>query len=142
MFLERIFGNLFGIIWLGIFTLAILILFIWLLLKKEKNNEIVNNEEKEYLMETYKEYVIEEKESGEFEVKKEGHILKSFNNFGDCKIFIDVLLLRDEKRENIYEIIEVDGFFKVRKKGSERTIRKFNVLEDAQDYVKEKENND
>ena len=39
----------------------------------------------------------------------------------------------------MYEIVEVDNFFKVRKKGSDRTLRKFATLDEAEDFVKEKE---
>ena len=48
-------------------------------------------------------------------------------------------VVEDKEISEVYEIIEQDGFFKVRKKGSERTIRKFLTELEAINYVKEKE---
>ena len=153
MFFERMFGNLFGIIWLIIFVIAVFSCLIWMLLKREKaiieENEIVG-EEKELFKEEYKGFFIEENEKGMYEVtndKKES--LKVFNSLNDSHVFVDVILLRDEcereedeAEESVYEIVEIDGFYKVRKKGNERTIRKFASKEEAINYVKEKETND
>jgi hypothetical protein len=47
---------------------------------------------------------------------------------------------KTEEKTSEYEIVEVDGLFKVRKVGSERTIRKFITKKEAVEYVKEKEN--
>ena len=141
MFLERIFGNLYGLIWLIVFIMFVAFVFVCIMFKKE-NNLYREEKIKEYFKEIYKEYNIEENEVGKFEVKKNEIALKTFDSVADCKIFIDVLLLREEKNESVYEIVEVDGYFKVRKKGNERTIRKFDNLEEAKNYIKEKENND
>jgi len=139
MFLEKTFGNLFGIIWLIIFILAILGLLVWLFIKKEKVEEV---EKRELVKEQYNGFSFEETEDGKFEVKKEdGNVVKTFDKLEDCKVFVDVLFLRSENDSN-YEIAEEDGFFKVRKKGSERTLRKFKTEEEAENYIKEKESND
>ena len=141
MFLEKTFGNVFGIIWLLIFILAVLGLLVWLLIKKEKV-EIV--EKRELIKEDYNGFSFEETEDGRFEVKKEdGSVVKTFDKLEDCRVFVDVLLLRSEiENDSNYEIVESDGFFKVRKKGSERTLRKFETEEEAENYIKEKESND
>ena len=138
MFFEKMFGSLFGLIWLVIFIVAVFVLLIREIVRKEKVIKI----EKELLKEVYKKNIIEENEEGLFEIKKEdGSIVKTFSTFEDCKVFIDVLLLRKEEVSS-YEIVEADGFFKVRKIGSSRTIRKFDTEEEAEMYVKEKESND
>lgn len=151
MFLENLFGSLFGLIWLIVFIVAVLALLVWAFIKKDKEIIVVEREEeieekveevKSSLKEEYKNFNIEENENNKFEVKKNEKSLKTFDSVEDCKMFIDVLLMRNEEKESIYEIVEIDGFFKVRKKGSERTIRKFSTLEEAEDYVREKENND
>ena len=163
MFLENLFGSTFGIIWLLVFTVAVLALLVWLVVKKDKEiieikvkdeekvEEVVVAPVEEKVQEVkvpfkkeYKGFLIEENENNKFEVKKEEKVLKTFGAVEDCKMFVDVLLLREEesKSDSAYEIVEVDGFFKVRKKGSERTIRKFETLEEAEDYVREKEDND
>lgn len=139
MIFEKMFGNLFGIIWLIIFILAILALLIWMFIKK--NYFLENggrNQEKELIKEIYKDVLIEENKEGKFEIQKFGKI---FDSVDDCKIFIDVLFLRNENNSN-YEVFEAEGFFKVRKKNSERTLRKFYTREEAEDFIKEKEEND
>ena len=143
MFLEKMFGNVFGIIWLVVFIVAVLSLLIWTFSKKEKVvKETMEEVKKELIKDTYKDFIIEENDEGKFEIlKSDEKINKVFDSFEDCKIFIDVILLRRENNSS-YEIIEIDGFFKVRKKGNERTIRKFSTQEEAEDYVKEKESND
>ena len=140
MIIENMFKSLFGIIWLITFVLSVLALLIWLFVKKEK----VAEENKKVLIKyEYKCFLIEENESAKFEVKKlnEDKVYKIFEKEEDAKIFIDVLFLRSEST-SMYEIVEQDGFYKVKKKGSERTVRKFNTEEEAEDYIKEKENND
>ena len=107
MFLENMFGNLFGLIWLIIFILGIAALIIWLFIKQNKVEEVEKNEisnDVDVVEEEKKVEVVEEKTISEG-----------------------------------YEIVEQDGFFKVRKKGSERTIRKFATELEAINYVKEKE---
>lgn len=150
MFFDKMFGSLFGFVWLVIFVVAVLGLLIWLLLKNDKvlinNSESEDEVKKDLFKEDYNNFVIEENEKGLFEVKnKKNEVLKFFSSLGDAHVFIDVLLLREEKEneENSnYEIVEINGSFKVRKKGSEKTIRKFNSEEEALNYVKEKECND
>lgn len=146
MFLEKLFGNIFGLIWLIVFTLAILALLVWMIIRKDKVTceEVVEEIKKEYLKEEYKGFLIEENENNKYEVKKDDKVLKTFDTVSDARMFSDVLLLREEEseKESVYEIVEIDGFFKVRKKGSERTIRKFATLEEAEEYVKEKEIDD
>jgi hypothetical protein len=138
MFIEKMFGNTFGMVWLIIFTLSIFALLVWSFIKKEKLFEI----KKELVKENYNGFVIEEKDDLKFDVKKEdGSVLKTFNNIADCKVFVDVLLLRNENN-SAYEIVKIDGFFKVRKKESGRIIRKFTTEEDAENYIKEREDND
>ena len=140
MILEKMFGNLFGIIWLVVFILAVWCLLIYLLfVKKDKLEEVTK---KDLIKEIYKECIIEENFEGKFELKNnDGTIIKSFDSLEDAKIFVDVSILRKEDDSN-YEIIEVDNNFKVRKKGSERTLRKFATMEEAQNFVKGKGKND
>ena len=111
MFLEKIFGNLFGIIAIVIFVFAVFVLLILEFLKKKDYEE----------SELVKQDVVETKIVDERVLEK--------NNVCEA-------VLGD------YEIVEVDGFFKVRKKGSDRTIRKFVTKDEALVYVKEKSNND
>lgn len=152
MLLENLFGGIFGFIWLSIFIVGVLSLIVWQLVKKDKVSDKQDSVEKikeveevkeikELIKEEYKGLVIEEVENNIFVVKSEGKIVKKFDKYTDCKVFIDVVFLRKENDSN-YDIVEIDGSFKVRKKGSERTIRKFDTYEDAENFVKEKENND
>lgn len=115
MFLEKMFGNTFGLLWLAIFSLSILALVVWLFIKKDKvvKNDLVSNNREEK---------VEEK------IEVAAPIVEQTKE-----------PIKEEKKSN-YEIIEIDGFFKVRKVGSERTIRKFATNEEALSYVKEKEN--
>ena len=119
MFLEKMFGNTFGMIWLIIFSLAVLAL-----VKKDKaiaKTNVIKVEENE---------VVTTGEVKAQEEKKE-------------EVIASVEEIKEEKKEeknSVYEIVEVDGFFKVRKIGSERTIRKFSTRKEAVEYVKEKEN--
>ena len=142
MLLEKLFGNLFGLIWLLVFIGAIIFLIVWLFIKRdfvEKKEDVVK---KELLRENYGGFLICENEEGKYELKKEnGILIKVFDSLEDAKVFVDVLLLRNEN-DSVYEIVEIGGFFKVRKKGSERTLRKFETEEEAENYVKEKGNND
>ena len=55
MFLEKMFGNTFGMIWLIIFSLAVFALIVWLLVKKDKMITKINTskvEEKEVVITT------------------------------------------------------------------------------------------
>ena len=107
MFLENMFGNLFGLIWLIIFILGIAALIIWLFIKQNKVEEGEKTET-----------------SNDIEVVEEEKKVET---------------VEEKTISEGYEIVEVDGFFKVRKKGSERTIRKFPTELEAINYVKEKE---
>lgn len=148
MFFEEMFGNLFGLIWLILFSLGVIVLLIWMLIKKDsKINEVEENNE--IILINYKNFYIEKKENNKFEISDtEGKVIKNFVSLEDAKFYVDALLLRSEEMENeegkdsLYEIFKSEGFFKVRKKGSERTLRKFDSEEEALNYVKEKENND
>lgn len=115
MFLEKMFGNTFGLIWLVIFSLAILALIIWLFVKKDRivKTDLVSNNMEEKVEEKTEE---------------------------TAPIVEEVKEPVEEEKKSSYEIVEIDGFFKVRKVGSERTIRKFFTNEEALNYVKEKEN--
>ena len=113
MFLEKIFGNLFGIIAIIVFVVAIIVLLIFEFLKKNDCEE----------SELVKQVIVTKTKT----IDNETVVEKS----SDCEnVFVD------------YEIVEIDDFFKVRKKGSERTIRKFVTKDEALVYVKEKSNND
>ncbi len=115
MFLEKMFGNTFGLIWLIVFSLAVLALIVWLFIKTDK---VVEN----------KPIVSEEQEKVEVSKEETASVVEAVKE--------------DKKEEKLsdYEIVEIDGSFKVRKVGSERTIRKFPTYEEASNYVKEKEN--
>lgn len=115
MFLEKMFGNTFGLIWLIVFSLAVLALIVWLFIKTDK---VVEN----------KPIVSEEQEKVEVSKEEIASVVEAVKE--------------DKKEEKLsdYEIVEIDGSFKVRKTGSERTIRKFSTYEEASNYVKEKEN--
>ena len=149
MLLENLFGGVLGFILLCVFIVSTLFFLVYHLVKKdvllyeEKTVEDAKKvtKIKELIKEEYKGFVIEEDENNNFVVKDEVKILKKFDKYGDCKVFIDVISLRKESNFN-YEIVEIDGFFKVKKKGNERIIRKFVTYQEAENYVKEKENND
>ena len=149
MLLENLFGGVLGFILLCVFIVSTLFFLVYQLVKKdvvlyeEKTVEDAKKvtKIKELIKEEYKGFVIEEDENNNFVVKDEVKILKKFDKYGDCKVFIDVISLRKESNFN-YEIVEIDGFFKVKKKGNERIIRKFVTYQEAENYVKEKENND
>ena len=122
MFLEKLFGNTFGMIWLIIFSLAVFALIVWLLVKKDKMITKINTskvEEKEVVITTEVKSQNVKKEDVVAPIKEEK---------------------KTEEKTSEYEIVEVDGLFKVRKVGSERTIRKFITKKEAVEYVKEKEN--
>ena len=109
MLIEKMFGNTFGMIWLIVFLVAIIALIVWLLMRKDRIIEEDSSIENKE-DETIKEEIVKEEAVEEKVVNKE------------------------------YEIIESeDGFFRVRKIGSERTLRKFATSKEAEDFVKEKE---
>lgn len=114
MLLEILFGSTFGLIWLIVFLVAILALIVWLFIKKEKDLENSNE----------KEEIINEKEEANVIEKEE------------------IVEVKEEIKENVnneYEILESDdGFFRVRKIGSERTLRKFATKMEAEDFVEKR----
>ena len=109
MFIEKLFGNTFGMVWLIIFLAAVLALMLWIILKKEKEEKIVEiNEE-----------VTPVVEEVPVEVKEE--VKETVSN------------------DSEYEIIESeDGFFRVRKVGSERTLRKLATRVEAENFIEKR----
>ena len=123
MLLDKLFGNTFGMIWLIIFMVAILALFCWLLFFNKDNKEkniIDNKNEKE--IENIKEI------EGNSNEEIEGNVLVEEQEV--------------ESKKSIfgnYEIIErKDGFFRVRKNGSDKILRKLSSREEAIQYIKER----
>ena len=107
MFFDRLFGNVFGYIWLLILVVGIIALFLWVLLKKEDKTSVL--EEKE---EVVVEEVVEDKKN---------------------------IMVEETKKDSEYEIIVgEDGFFRVRKVGSERTLRKFATRIEAENFIDKK----
>lgn len=103
MLLDNLFGSTLGIVWLLIFTVAILGLLIWLFIKKDEKCE-----------EKIVEKVVEDKTT----VNEEPIV---------------------ENQNKVYEVVESDdGFFRVIKVGTERTLRKFSTKKEAEDYIKER----
>lgn len=112
MVIEKLFGNAFGIVWLIVFLVAIVALIVWIFIRKDK---IVEENEN----------IVSQIENKEDEVVEE-------------KIIEEVIEENVINKE--YEIIESeDGFFRVRKIGSERTLRKFSTKKEAEEFVEEKE---
>lgn len=118
MLLEKLFGNTFGLIWLIVVMVASLGLIVFLFSKKENNN-----------------------------IKKED--VKSVEEISINKEVVEQAVNEEiviEEKEEVkvaseYEILESnDGFFRVRKVGSDRTLRKFSAKEEAVEFVKQKEN--
>lgn len=106
MLLNKLFGNTFGIIWLVVFMMAVLILFVWLLIFDKDNGEVIKE--------------VNNTNGEEIEVVKETTKIEK-NIFSE------------------YEIIESeDGFFRVRKSGSDRILRKLLTREEAEKYVEER----
>ena len=117
MFFEKMFGNLFGYIWLLIFLAAVVALMLWVVLKKE--NKITVNEEKA-------EDITEEAVVEESTVK-------------ETPVIMEEVKTEENKDNNEYEIIESeDGFFRVRRVGNERTLRKFSTRIEAENFIDKK----
>jgi len=117
MFLEKLFGNTFGLIWLIVFVVAVFALIAWLFVKKEKVviedkiEEIVNNNDE----------IVEE----------------ATNN--KEKVIEEKVEVKEEPISGEYEIIESeDGFFRVRKIGNERTLRKFATRIEAENFIEKR----
>ena len=121
MIIDKLFGNMFGMIFLVVFMLVVLALIIFMFLKKD-NIEDVEEQINDNTHEDIVNEVVEDKEN--------------------VSSIQEVTVQSSESTSNSeYEIIESeDGFFRVRKVGSERTIRKFSTRKEAVEYVKEKEN--
>lgn len=115
MFLEKLFSNTFGLIWLAIFVVAAFVLIIWMFAKKENVSEYSEVKEVEPVSEQ-----VEEKEI--VETKEEV-----------------VIEQKEEAVNKDYEILESeDGFFRVRKVGSDRTLRKFSTRIEAENFIEKR----
>lgn len=129
MFFEDTFGNIFGIIWLIIFIGGVVTLALWLIFREEKENcnevkeEIVNDSCKEKT--ENKEVEKEEKETTEENKVEEKVVVEE-------KKVVEEVKYRIDSGE--------DGFFRVKKVGDNRTIRKFSTKLEAINYVNEKRN--
>ena len=122
MFLEKLFCNTFGLIWLVVVMVVVLGLIVFLFIKKEK--------------------VVEE--NIEFQEADVKHVEEISNNKEEEEKTVEGETLIEEKDEvkvaSEYEVLESeDGFFRVRKFGSDRTLRKFSTKEEAVEFVKQKE---
>ena len=115
MFIEKLFGNTFGIVWLVVFALAMLGLIVWMFVKEDKEIEISDEKTNQVKQEIIKnEELVENKKEEVTEDKKD-----------------------NESFVSQYEIIESeDGFFRVRKIGGDRTLRKLSTKEEAEEYIK------
>lgn len=127
MFLEKLFESVYGKIWLIILLVAILALIVYLLIKNEKREA----------------------------VKKEADEEKNFNEDSvnaNEESHVETENIEKDNRENIEEktydelpdygefviVKGTDGFFRVRKKESERTIRKFATVIEAENYIEKR----
>lgn len=127
MFLEKLFESIYGKIWLLILLIAILALIVYLLVKNEKR-EVVNKKHDE------------EKNTDEVSINnsEESHVENEIVQDEN----IDTI---EEKTDDVLpdygEFVVVkgdDGFFRVRKKESERTIRKFATIIEAENYIEKR----
>ena len=98
-------------------------------------------------------YEIIESGDGFFRVKKvdSGKVLRKFGTKEEAQNYVSEkennnFVNMEEKKEveqisKTYEIMSgEDGFFRVRKIGSDKTLRKFTTRKDADSFIKEKEN--
>ncbi len=123
MFLEKLFESIYGKIWLIILLVALLALIVYLLVKNEKNEiretvEEVNKDSEK--CEDNKEEVVENN-TETVEEEKENKIEENVPDYGEF-----VIIKGD------------DGFFRVKKKDSERTIRKFATIIEAENYIEKR----
>jgi len=119
MFIEKIFGNTFGMIWLVVFMVAVLGLIVFMFVKKDK---VLDTEDEKHLevKDEPVDEVVENKEESE-------NTQESTTESSEVTVNTE------------YEIIESeDGFFRVRKVGSERTLRKLATRSEAEEYIKAK----
>lgn len=114
MFLEKMFGSVYGKIWLIILLVAILALIVFLLFKKGKEEEPTIEESEEKNKE---ESVVEGTTKPQSIVKEQDEIV----DYGDF------IIVESE-----------DGFFRVRKKDNERTIRRFSTRVEAENYIEKR----
>lgn len=123
MFLEEMFGNIYGYIWLLIFLVAVVALALWIILKKEKEtNDVIEDDNVS---------------SEEVEVKEE---IKTIWPTQVIKPKASEKTKEEIDTNNLYEIIESeDGFFRVKKKGNDRTLRKFSARIEAENFIDKKE---
>lgn len=121
MIIEKLFGNTFGMIWLVVFMVAVLGLIVFMFVKKDK---VVTTEDH---MEEVREETNEKVE-------------EIVENTEDSSNAEELVAETSEVPVNTeYEIIESeDGFFRVRKVGSERTLRKLSTRSEAEEYIKAK----
>lgn len=109
MYLEKIFSNLYGVIWLLVLLVSLLLLILFILLKKDK--DVSEEVEKEI-------------------IQPEEMNAASVENKDSCE---------EENKNREYEIIESDdGFYRVRKIGNDRTIRKFSTRMEAENYIEKR----
>lgn len=126
MLLEKIFANLYGVISLISLMVILLGIMMWVLLKKDTNNRqdnVLIKEEKEETVSvtdtTKEETVIETPD-----VQQEKGIIANVN----CDIV-----------NTEYEIVESeDGFYRVKKVGNDRTLRKFSTRIEAENYIEKR----
>ena len=124
MFLEKLFESIYGKIWLIILLVAMLALIVYLLVKNEKNEvkeivEKVNNDSNEH--EDNKEEVVQN-DTETIEKEKEDKVIEE--NVPDYGEFV---IIKGD-----------DGFFRVKKKDSERTIRKFATIIESENYIEKR----
>lgn len=120
MFIEKMFKNTFGMIWLLVFLAAVFALIVWMFTKKDKVKE-ENNELVEEIKEEVKGEPVVETEVTAIETK------------------VEEKQVEKEVLNKEYEIIEgEDGFFRVRKIGAERTLRKFSTRIEAEDFIEKR----
>lgn len=136
MFLEKLFGNTFGYVWLIIFMVASLLLIVVLFAKKERT---VNNAVKEVSVE--KEEIIEEvKETlAENVVEPEKIVEEKVVMVEEVKVEEGLAVDTVQDVINGYEIVKsVDGFYRVRKVGSDRTLRKVSTKIEAENFIEKR----
>lgn len=115
MFLEKLFCNSFGFALLIVSMTVVLGLIVFLFMKKERGYETEN--------------FVEDK------------ILENNTN-NNVELVETVVQDVEETAKALleYEILEgEDGFFRVRKVGVERTLRKLSTREEAEQFIKQKE---
>ena len=130
MFIEKLFGNTFGLVWLIVFMVAVLALIVWMFVKKE--NKTVENK------------VVEEDVTNSMEILSDTVVSETSETVNEevssvADVEEVVVETKEEKFETVaaepvvnvdndYEIVcSEDGFFRVKKVGNDRTLRKFST---------------